>query len=643
MIFTTVAVAVFAYYKRSMSLSGRRLLVLGLSGFNAMLCVFYAGRLISLAQSGEAFILYVAAAFDVAIAFLLVIDGALADLYSIHMNSKRVMSSLNTFTDSEEATCATSALQKPLPGHVYQPRFSLSSSEQCIRSGIGAPANGGGEVVQQGNDAVGLEELPKYERRSPALHATIVDMTNSESEDTTVEASEYSPSLGEAGSLSLLVSPAPTYDLTAHGASSADSGSSMLPSSPFQIAAHKIQLSVSILTGCSFVLLLVSFGFNSQASILVQLLRFPQAFINVGIIAFASLKSPLSSPRASTASSSASASARASSSHRGQSRSRRRRHIVLACCSAGLILVLILLAGFILPSAAETGSPLFLILGALNILVASLLCADVVLMDIHRRRENKSAPAGTSSSGTSSSSSSSTSSSVSNTDQPQSPQIHVYQPRLSLTSDRVGTTTLSVLPHDDSGAGADGDTELEPLPKYQQQQPQHQAPTIIIDLANLEPGQHPPHRHFSAGSTSSVGPGDTHSSSSSSRGSTRTPSRSPSRGQGSLMTLGSAESNSRRTSWHDLEAGIVPDYSQAIASAAPAAAPAAAAAVGEQVSAERSASGLLPSTTATSSLSTDVTAAEDAAAAVVVDIPPGSITAFTPAPIPTSAPPVYTP
>ncbi|KAF9968806.1 hypothetical protein BGZ70_005610 [Mortierella alpina] len=174
----------------------------------------------------------------------------------------------------------------------------------------------------------------------------------------------------------------------------------MLPSSPFQSAAHKIQLTVSILTGCNFILLLVSFGFNSQISILVQLLRFPQAFINVGIIAFASLKAPLSSPRASPASTRA-------SSQRGRSRHRRRRHIALTCCSACLILILILLAGLILPSAAETGSPLFLILGSLNVLVASLLCADAVLMDIHRRRENKSAPAVTSSSSTSSSSTSS--------------------------------------------------------------------------------------------------------------------------------------------------------------------------------------------------------------------------------------------
>ncbi|KAG9327574.1 hypothetical protein KVV02_003819 [Mortierella alpina] len=268
-IFTTVGVAIFAYYKNSMSHDGRRLMVLCLSCFCAILFIFYAGRLISLAQTEHTFVLYLAGGVDVVIATLLLIDGVLVDLYSIHLNSIQATSSRNISTESSGNV--HDALQEPLPVHMYQPRLSLAPSEETSsQSGTTVvPTSDDNEVVPQDNDAVELEELPKYERRRPTQHATIVDMTNLESVDatvlrlavsissleldvtnndgsgyeqgqelrwelggrlSTVEAPEYSPSLEEAPAetASLLPSPAPTYDRIAPLASSRHSGSSVM-------------------------------------------------------------------------------------------------------------------------------------------------------------------------------------------------------------------------------------------------------------------------------------------------------------------------------------------------------------------------------------------------------------------------------
>ncbi|KAF9291314.1 hypothetical protein BGZ68_004402 [Mortierella alpina] len=252
---------------------------------------------------------------------------------------------------------------------------------------------------------------------------------------------------------------------------------------------------------------------------------------------------------------------------------------------------------------------------------------------MHRRREKKSASATTSSS----SSSYYSSDSASDTDhQQQHPQIHVYQPRLSLNSDRVvAGTTLSVSPEDA------GDTELEPLPKYQQQEPEHQAPTIIIDLANLEPGQPQPHQQpLATGRTSSFERGDINNNSSG-RSSSSTRGSSSNRGHGH-PTLEGAESDPRRTSWEDVETGIVPEYSQVTAAG--------------HTAAERSASVLLPSPTTTRTTSDDhnhvhnrdsgtppaggsATPSNASAVTAAADNAPGSIEPFVPASEPTSAPP----
>ncbi|KAF9291315.1 hypothetical protein BGZ68_004403 [Mortierella alpina] len=194
-IVTTVAVAVFAYYKIRMTVKGRRLVVLCLSCLSAMLFLFYAACLISLAQAAEniVFFLYFSGGLDVSIAIILLIEGVLTDLYSIHLNSKRASSARNPSTDSCEDTRATSTPQEPLPVHVYQPRLSLMPNERTsTQSGTAVPLATSDEAAHQEDYSVKLEELPKYQRKRPAQHATIVDMANLGSVDATFSRSSMS-------------------------------------------------------------------------------------------------------------------------------------------------------------------------------------------------------------------------------------------------------------------------------------------------------------------------------------------------------------------------------------------------------------------------------------------------------------------
>ncbi|KAF9291000.1 hypothetical protein BGZ68_005421 [Mortierella alpina] len=194
MIVTTVAVCVFIYLKNGIALSRKRnrhVIALCLSSFGAALFLFYAGHLIALAQREDTVIPFLIAGFDVAIAFMLIVDGVLTELHSAHLSAKRATSSINgsATEDSYGNTHATARTpQEPLPVHLYQPRLSFTPNERI--SGTTAPI---GDVdtetaqqQQQDNDALELEELPKYERRRPAQHATIVDMANLASTDATV-------------------------------------------------------------------------------------------------------------------------------------------------------------------------------------------------------------------------------------------------------------------------------------------------------------------------------------------------------------------------------------------------------------------------------------------------------------------------
>lgn len=177
-----------------MTVKGRRLVVLCLSCFSAILFLFYASCLISIAQAAEniVFFLYFSGGLDISIAILLLIEGVLADLYSIHLNSKRALSARNPSTDSCEDTRATSTLQEPLPVHVYQPRLSLMPNERTsTQSGTTVPLPTSDEAAHQDN-SVELEELPKYQRKRPAQHATIVDMANLECVDATFSRSSMS-------------------------------------------------------------------------------------------------------------------------------------------------------------------------------------------------------------------------------------------------------------------------------------------------------------------------------------------------------------------------------------------------------------------------------------------------------------------
>ncbi|KAF9961712.1 hypothetical protein BGZ72_002273 [Mortierella alpina] len=287
MIMTAVAVAIFVRRKDKMSNSGKRktqIMALCLSSFMAALLLFYAGRLINLAQT-ESLTLYYLAGCDVAIAILLIIDGVLSELDSIHQNNKFETSSRNSSSSREDH--ASGALQEPLPVHIYQPRLSLTSNQRtAINSGTRVPTNEDMEATPHDDDFVELEELPKYERRRPVQQATIVDMANLESVDTTVlgldisvpsvngasndgnaleqgresrlqlgdistaEAPEYSPSLVEAPA----AAPVPNYDLSTQLASCTNSGSSVVltmpvsdaPAGPPPTAAHIVAPTVTV-------------------------------------------------------------------------------------------------------------------------------------------------------------------------------------------------------------------------------------------------------------------------------------------------------------------------------------------------------------------------------------------------------------
>ncbi|KAF9576017.1 hypothetical protein EC968_000577 [Mortierella alpina] len=248
MAFTLMAVAFFARYKHRTAFSDKRLLVLGIACFSAMLLGFYAGQLFSLAQTEDSpTLLYFGAGLDVALTMLLLIECVLASLYNTHLNSKRAPSSTINFAANGNIH-ATGTLQEPLPVHVYQTRHSLTPSETTsLHHGTTTPISDNSEARQQAIDAVELEELPKYERVRPAQHARIVDManfgtvnlrsgssfdvTNHHSNGfeqgqesrwelrvdlSTVEAPQHSPSSHEipAETPSLIDSPAPSYNPT---------------------------------------------------------------------------------------------------------------------------------------------------------------------------------------------------------------------------------------------------------------------------------------------------------------------------------------------------------------------------------------------------------------------------------------------
>ncbi|KAG9327572.1 hypothetical protein KVV02_003817 [Mortierella alpina] len=256
MIVTTVAVIVFVYLKNGIALGRQRnlqIIILCLSFFNAAVFLFYAARLITLAQTEDSVVSYLVGGFDVALAIFLSIDGVLTELYSQHLNRKRATSSRNTSVDAIGNTHGTGgALQAPLPVHLYQPRLSLTPEERMsIHSGVTAPTGDDTETAQQqqqDNDAMEFEELPKYQRRRPAQHATIVDMANHDGSGleqgqelrlelggdlSTVEAPEYSPSPSLVGAPAEtleapLAIPAPTDGLlsSTQSATSTHSGSS---------------------------------------------------------------------------------------------------------------------------------------------------------------------------------------------------------------------------------------------------------------------------------------------------------------------------------------------------------------------------------------------------------------------------------
>ncbi|KAF9936670.1 hypothetical protein BGZ75_007048 [Mortierella antarctica] len=219
MIVTTVAVIVFVYLKNGIALGRQRnlqIIILCLSFFNAAVFLFYAARLITLAHTEDTVVSYLVGGFDVALAIFLLIDGVLTELYSQHLNRKRATSSSNTSVDAIGNTHGTGgAPQAPLPVHLYQPRLSLTPEERMsTHSGVTAPTGDDTETAQQqqqqqDNDAMEFEELPKYQRRRPAQHATIVDMANHDGggleqgqelrlelggDLSTAEAPEYSPS-----------------------------------------------------------------------------------------------------------------------------------------------------------------------------------------------------------------------------------------------------------------------------------------------------------------------------------------------------------------------------------------------------------------------------------------------------------------
>ncbi|CAO3575000.1 unnamed protein product [Mortierella alpina] len=277
MIVSTVAVALFVYLKNSLALEGRHLMVLCLSCITAMLFVFYAVRQISLAQTEGEVLLYLGGGFDAAIAICLIMDGVLVELYSRHRRSKRATSSRNTSMDTLGNTGATDAPQAPLPVHLYQPRLSLIPTERTsTHFGTATSTDSDTETAQQDTDTMELEELPKYQRRRPAQHATIVDMANLDDVDatllrsaisvssvdvinndgsgigqgqdvrlelgddlSTVEAPEYSPSLVEtpAETIAPLISSAPTSGSTSTRlATSTLSGSPIILNMPLSEA-----------------------------------------------------------------------------------------------------------------------------------------------------------------------------------------------------------------------------------------------------------------------------------------------------------------------------------------------------------------------------------------------------------------------
>ncbi|KAF9576019.1 hypothetical protein EC968_000579 [Mortierella alpina] len=275
MIVTAVAVVVFLYYKNGIVHRRNRhlqIMALCLSLFNAALFIFYAVRLITLGQKSESIISLLVGGFNASIAVLLVIDGMLTELYSRHLNSKRVTSSRTTSVNSLGNIHVPDAPQAPLPVHLYQPRLSLTPNERTsIHSGTSAPTGDDTDTAQQDDDAMELEELPKYQRRRPAQHATIVDLSNLDGVDATlrsaisvssldvtnpdgnglaqgrdsrlelegdlatIEAPEYSPSLVEPTSETTArpASPAPTSGLSSSQlATSLDSGESVILTMP---------------------------------------------------------------------------------------------------------------------------------------------------------------------------------------------------------------------------------------------------------------------------------------------------------------------------------------------------------------------------------------------------------------------------
>ncbi|KAF9968809.1 hypothetical protein BGZ70_005613 [Mortierella alpina] len=251
MIVSTVAVAVYVYYKNSMAIEERQ---------------------ITLAQSEDKLVLYLGGGFNGAIAICLIMDGVLVELYSRHRRNKRATSSRNISVDSLGNTGAADAPQAPLPVHLYQPRLALTPNERTsAHFGTAAPTGSDTETAQQDSDTMELEELPKYQRRRPAQHATIVDMANLDNVDatlrsaisvssmevtsndgsglgqgqdvrlefgddlSTVEAPEYSPSLvaPSAETVAPLIPPAPSSGSNSTQlATSAHSGSPVMLDMP---------------------------------------------------------------------------------------------------------------------------------------------------------------------------------------------------------------------------------------------------------------------------------------------------------------------------------------------------------------------------------------------------------------------------
>ncbi|KAF9961714.1 hypothetical protein BGZ72_002275 [Mortierella alpina] len=278
-IIITVAVGVFLCYKYTKLNSIQhtlRIMLMCLSSIFAALLLFYAGTLISIAQAQEDIIMYIAGGFDVAIGVLLIIDGVFTELYIRHVHSKGVPPPRNNNSvHSGQEAHASGTPQEPLPVHLYRPRLSLTPNERTsMHSGSRVPTEDDMEAAQQDDDAVELEELPKYERTRPVQHATIVDMANLQSVDaavlrtaiplspsntshndgsgleqgqesrlelgaiSTAEAPQYLPSLVEvpAETLAPLASSAPTYDLSAQLSSATSSRSSVVLTMPLSDA-----------------------------------------------------------------------------------------------------------------------------------------------------------------------------------------------------------------------------------------------------------------------------------------------------------------------------------------------------------------------------------------------------------------------